>query len=392
MDAGPRGAGPRLAHRHARRREVPGSALPPLAGRARCYTLLHQPRLASARPSRRLASGTSFLQRLPGVDRYYRYLLPLMPLAARLAAAGAATWSSASATASPRPRRPPPGVPHVCYCFTPMRYAWHMRDAYFAAAAGRLKAARWSTGCSRGCATGTAARPTASRTSSPSAETVQRAHPRVLRPRQRRHLSAGRYRLLHARPRCRARTTTSSCRRSPRTSGSTSPIEACNRLGRQLVVIGTGQDEAQLQGAGRADASTFLGWQPDEVIRDHLRRCRALLFPGEEDFGIVPVEAQACGYAGDRLRPRRGDRDGPPARRGGGPDRRVLRRSRRRTSLSTRSSVRARRRSGSTRGPPAGRRCVPQGALRGRTVRIRRQGRRGKLAGPAVPRRSSSCS
>ena len=40
---------------------------------------------------------------------------------------------------------------------------------------------------------------------------------------------------------------------------------------------------------------TFLGWQPDVVIRDHLRRCRALLFPGEEDFGIVPVEAQACG-------------------------------------------------------------------------------------------------
>jgi glycosyltransferase involved in cell wall biosynthesis len=39
----------------------------------------------------------------------------------------------------------------------------------------------------------------------------------------------------------------------------------------------------------------FLGWQPDAVIRDHLRRCRALLFPGEEDFGIVPVEAQACG-------------------------------------------------------------------------------------------------
>jgi len=39
----------------------------------------------------------------------------------------------------------------------------------------------------------------------------------------------------------------------------------------------------------------FLGWQSDEVIRDYLRRCRALLFPGEEDFGIVPVEAMACG-------------------------------------------------------------------------------------------------
>jgi len=39
----------------------------------------------------------------------------------------------------------------------------------------------------------------------------------------------------------------------------------------------------------------LLGWQPDEVIRDHFRRCRALLFPGEEDFGIVPLEAMACG-------------------------------------------------------------------------------------------------
>jgi glycosyltransferase involved in cell wall biosynthesis len=39
----------------------------------------------------------------------------------------------------------------------------------------------------------------------------------------------------------------------------------------------------------------FLGWQPDSVIRDHLRCCRALLFPGEEDFGIVPVESMATG-------------------------------------------------------------------------------------------------
>jgi glycosyltransferase involved in cell wall biosynthesis len=40
---------------------------------------------------------------------------------------------------------------------------------------------------------------------------------------------------------------------------------------------------------------SFLGWQPNDLIRDHYRRCRALLFPGEEDFGIVPVEALACG-------------------------------------------------------------------------------------------------
>jgi glycosyltransferase involved in cell wall biosynthesis len=71
-------------------------------------------------------------------------------------------------------------------------------------------------------------------------------------------------------------------------------IAACNRLRKHLVVIGTGQDLRRLQ-AQAGPMVHFLGWQPDAVIRDHFCRCRALLFPGEEDFGIVPVEAQACG-------------------------------------------------------------------------------------------------
>ena len=71
-------------------------------------------------------------------------------------------------------------------------------------------------------------------------------------------------------------------------------VEACNRLKKRLVLIGSGQDEARLK-ALAGPTIEFLGWQPDAVLRDHLRRCRALLFPGEEDFGIVPVEANACG-------------------------------------------------------------------------------------------------
>jgi glycosyltransferase involved in cell wall biosynthesis len=71
-------------------------------------------------------------------------------------------------------------------------------------------------------------------------------------------------------------------------------IEACNLLGRRLVIIGSGQDGKKLRKLA-GPLTHFLGWQPDEVLRDYLRRCRALLFPGEEDFGIVPVEAQACG-------------------------------------------------------------------------------------------------
>jgi glycosyltransferase involved in cell wall biosynthesis len=71
-------------------------------------------------------------------------------------------------------------------------------------------------------------------------------------------------------------------------------IEACNRLRQRLVIIGSGQDEARLR-ALAGPTIFFLGWQPDAVIRDHFRRCRTLIFPGEEDFGIVPVEANACG-------------------------------------------------------------------------------------------------
>ena len=65
-------------------------------------------------------------------------------------------------------------------------------------------------------------------------------------------------------------------------------------MGRRLIVIGAGPERARLE-AIAGPTVEFLGWQPDEVIRDQYRRCRALLFPGEEDFGIVPVEALACG-------------------------------------------------------------------------------------------------
>jgi glycosyltransferase involved in cell wall biosynthesis len=71
-------------------------------------------------------------------------------------------------------------------------------------------------------------------------------------------------------------------------------VMACGLSGRKLVVIGEGPQRSHLQRVAGPHVQ-FLGWQPDTVIRDHYRRCRALLFPGEEDFGIVPVEALACG-------------------------------------------------------------------------------------------------
>jgi glycosyltransferase involved in cell wall biosynthesis len=71
-------------------------------------------------------------------------------------------------------------------------------------------------------------------------------------------------------------------------------VAACHRLGRRLIVSGAGPARRALDRLSGAPTE-LMGWQPDDVIRDHLRRCRALLFPGHEDFGIVPLEAQACG-------------------------------------------------------------------------------------------------
>jgi glycosyltransferase involved in cell wall biosynthesis len=71
-------------------------------------------------------------------------------------------------------------------------------------------------------------------------------------------------------------------------------IAACRALGRRLLVVGDGVERARLS-AGRSPEVTFLGSVDDVTLRSLYQRCRALLFPGEEDFGIAPVEAQACG-------------------------------------------------------------------------------------------------
>ncbi len=71
-------------------------------------------------------------------------------------------------------------------------------------------------------------------------------------------------------------------------------VEAFTRMGKRLVVIGDGPDRARLE-AMAGPTVEFLGRAPDEVVTAKMETCRAYVFPGSEDFGIVPVEAQACG-------------------------------------------------------------------------------------------------
>jgi len=255
---------------------------------ARLLTLLHKkgsvsPLIENLKPR------TSILQWLPGVHRYYRYLLPIMPWAMKWRAPECDLLLSSSHCVA-KGVTPPEGVPHVCYCYTPMRYAWHMKEAYFekrglkARIIDRLlnRMRAWD----RRTADGVTHFVAISETVRGRIRDCYQRESAVIYPpvdTDYYHPSGEQredYFLLFSAFAPYKRLDIA--------------IEACNRLGKKLVVIGTGQDEKKLKSLA-GPTITFLGWQPDDVVRTHLRRCQALLFPGEEDFGIVPVEATACG-------------------------------------------------------------------------------------------------
>jgi glycosyltransferase involved in cell wall biosynthesis len=254
---------------------------------AALYTLLHR-RGSVCDDIERLHPRTSFLQMLPGVHRYYRYLLPLMPRAVGWKLPECDLVVSSSHCVA-KGVTAPAGTPHVCYCYTPMRYAWHMRDAYgWRGVKGwlvdhmltRLRA--WDRKTADGVTNFIA---------------ISREVQRRIRECYRRDS------VVIYPPVDTDFYTPAKVRREDYylVVSAFAPykridlaIDACRQLKRRLVVIGTGQDQKRLR-AVAGPTVEFLGWQSNEAIREHMRRCQALLFPGVEDFGIVPVEAMACG-------------------------------------------------------------------------------------------------
>ena len=92
-------------------------------------------------------------------------------------------------------------------------------------------------------------------------------------------------------------------------------VEAFTRLGRPLVIVGEGAERRRLEASAGSNV-TFTGWIPDAQVADLMGRCRAFVYPAEEDFGIALVEAQAAGApviaygAGGALETVRGDETG----------------------------------------------------------------------------------
>jgi glycosyltransferase involved in cell wall biosynthesis len=234
---------------------------------------------------------TSFLDRVPGAHRHYTRLVPLMDLAMRSFDLSGYDLVVSSNHASAKNVRTPSGAPHICYCHTPMRYAWDgsfLEGERLGPIARSLAPAgtAWLRWVDR------------ARAQSPDVLIANSTHVAArIRECWNRdstviHPPVDVERFLQV-PRNPADAYLLFGRLVPYKRADIA-ISACERLGRTLVVAGDGRDLGRLRSMASSRIE-FLGHIPDAEVPALFSRARALLFPGVEDFGLVPVEAQAAG-------------------------------------------------------------------------------------------------
>lgn len=235
---------------------------------------------------------TSFLQRLPGARRLHRKLFFLMPWAAESLRLDEFDLVLSSSSAWVKSVRTRPEAVHLCYCHSPARFLYFWRDQYVAA----LRASRLTKVLIRGLLRrvqrwdqATCDRPT-----------EYLANSRLVQERIRTHY--GRDSTLIYPPVDTDYFTPGgeddeyfvvvSALNPYKRVGLA--VEAFNRLGLPLVVIGEGPERERLEQLAKSNVRV-LGRCDTEEVRYHLQRCRAFVMPQEEDFGIAAVEAQSAG-------------------------------------------------------------------------------------------------
>lgn len=253
------------------------------------YALLASERgIPAALRGRRLT--TSFVGRIPGAKRWHRNFLPLYPFALEQFDLSGYDLVISSESGPAKGVITPPRTCHLCYCHTPMRYLWDMYHEYrrtmnplarvlFSATAHYAR--QWDVSaaarvdCFAANSEYVAAR----------IRKYYRRESTVIHPPV--DVSAGYvcdttedYYLVVSRLVPYKRVDLA--------------IEACNRLGRRLYVVGTGPEYKRLRKIA-GPGIKFLGRLDGQSLSESYARCRALLFAAEEDFGIVPVEAQSFG-------------------------------------------------------------------------------------------------
>jgi glycosyltransferase involved in cell wall biosynthesis len=258
---------------------------------ATLFALVHAP--GSVSPTiERMPIRTSFIQRLPGSLENYRHFLPLFPAAVqRLDMSGFDIVISSNHCVA-KGVRTATSTLHVCYCYTPMRYIWGLYDDYFGpgrAGVFTRMGMRAVRGYLRRWDVRTAMNPhrfiaISENVRSRIRDIYHRDSDLIYPPVETSALNISRtddgYFLM-----------VSALVPYKRVDLA---VEAFNRTGDRLVVVGDGPEGAKLRNMAGSHVE-FTGWLPDRDVRGLYAGCRAVIFPGEEDFGIVPVEAMACG-------------------------------------------------------------------------------------------------
>ena len=264
---------------------------------AALFTIVHVP--GSVSPTiERMHPRTSFIQHFPAVRRLYRAYLPLFPAAVEQFDLDSFDFVLSISHCAAKSVIRASGATHVCYCLTPMRYAWDQFDAYF----GRERV---------GTVGSAVMRRMMSHMASWDRGTADRADRYVAIS----HYVAGRIRRYYNRGSTVVYPPVDTSFFTPATTPGTGEryalivsalvpykrvdiaIDAARLADIPLRIVGDGPDRARLERAAaqHGGASTFLGRRSDDEIRELYRHAAVTLLPGEEDFGIVPVEAQACG-------------------------------------------------------------------------------------------------
>lgn len=235
---------------------------------------------------------TTWMDRLPGIHTHHQRYLPLYPLAFDRLDLSRYDAVLSNKSGFCHGVRTGPGTVHVCYCLAPTRYIWEL-DGYLARErfglttrmAARLVARlyrRWDYAAAQrvdhfiAISTEIQARirryyGRESEIIYPPVDVAERFAPSPI---------IEDYYLIVSRLIPYKRIDLA--------------VEACTRLGLPLLIAGKGRDRARLE-ALAGPTVQFLGYVPDDDLPDLLARCRAFIFPGLEDFGIAPVQAQAAG-------------------------------------------------------------------------------------------------
>jgi len=255
------------------------------------YTHVFDPAVISAE-IRKHTVHTTFINSLPYAKRMYKRYLPLMPMALEQLDLTSYDLIISSESGPSKGVIPTSPATHICYCHSPMRYIWNMYNKYYQTS-GRLTKMMmpplahylrtWDVAAASRVDEFVANSSTvAQRIKSYYRRDALIIHPPVdtqaFRPVAAGELS-DHYLMVgelvsYKRPDL--------------------AVEAFNRMKAKLVVIGGGEMLSHIRKIA-GPTVTVLGSQPFNVLQHHYARCKALVFPGEEDFGIVPVEAMASG-------------------------------------------------------------------------------------------------